>query len=538
MRQPRSIQFRLFSVFFVFFLLVIALGVFSLSPLREFNRVSTSLVEVWLPGARFLGDLNNFTSDFRAAEGRDLLSEDGARDPATKDEIAKLDRSIAQAQWRYDQLFQDIDETKLYAQFNDRWREYRAIADEVLMLSHDNRKSEATTLYLTRSQSAYDAASDALGRLTLANDANAQAAANRVAATYRQALWLIGIAIAVAGIMVVVGLLYIRRWISAPILHIASCLHDLAANRTEVDIKGAERIDEIGEMARAAVVFQRNAIELMVSQRGLAQQASMLEEKLAAEQRLTEMQRNFVSMASHEFRTPLTIIDGNARRLIKQGDRVSGPEVTQRAGRIRAAVLRVTHLMDNLLNSSRLVDERTGLYFHPSEIDLAELLEDVCRLHREIAPKSRIVVQFARRPLPIMGDAKLLHQAFGNLLANAIKYSPDGGRIEVEAGVEAEHAAVRITDHGIGIPAADVTQIFERYVRGSNVSGIVGTGIGLYLAKLVVELHGGRIGVESTEGRGSRFSVYLPVRNLQAGNRAAADQKAGFAKSSSSVEQV
>jgi two-component system, OmpR family, sensor kinase len=538
MRQPRSIQFRLFSVFFVFFLLVIALGLFSLSPLREFNRVSTSLVEVWLPGARFLGDLNNFTSDFRAAEGRDLLSEDRARDPATKDEIAKLDRSIAHAQWRYEQLFHDLDETNLYALFNERWREYRALADEVLALSHANRKSEATALYLTGSENAYDAASDALGRLTLANDANAQAAANRVAATYRRAVWLIGVAIAVAGIMVVVGLFYIRRWISAPLLHIASCLHDLAANRTEVDIKGAERVDEIGEMARAAVVFQRNAIELMVSQRGLAQQASMLEEKLAAEQRLTEMQRNFVSMASHEFRTPLTIIDGNARRLVKLGDRVSGHEVTRRAGRIRAAVLRVTHLMDNLLNSSRLVDERTGLYFHPSNIDLAGMLDDVCRLHREIAPKSRIVVRFAQRPLPIVGDAKLLHQAFGNLLANAIKYSPDGGHIEVEARIEAEHVLVRIEDHGIGIPAADVTQIFERYVRGSNVSGIVGTGIGLYLVKLVVELHGGRIGVESAEGHGSRFSVYLPTRDLQLRDTSAAASEAGPAKSSASVEQV
>ena len=118
-------------------------------------------------------------------------------------------------------------------------------------------------------------------------------------------------------------------------------------------------------MARAAVVFQRNAIELMVSQRGLAQQASMLEERLAAEQRLTEMQRNFVSMASHEFRTPLTIIDGNARRLIKSSERTPGAEIVQRAGRIRAAVLRVTHLMDNLLNTSRLVDRGAGPLFPP-----------------------------------------------------------------------------------------------------------------------------------------------------------------------------
>ncbi len=89
----------------------------------------------------------------------------------------------------------------------------------------------------------------------------------------------------------------------------------LAANDTDIDIPETERHDEIGEMAQATVVFRNNAIELMRSQRTLARQAAMLEEQLAQEQRLALLQRNFVSMASHEFRTPLTIIDGHARRL-------------------------------------------------------------------------------------------------------------------------------------------------------------------------------------------------------------------------------
>ena len=285
-------------------------------------------------------------------------------------------------------------ETALYAQFKDKWRDYRSIAGEVLALSHGGGTAEATTMYLTRSQSAYDGASDVLGQLTSRNVANAQAAANRVAATYRQALWLIGMAILVAGVMVAAGLWYISRGISTPLLHLAKCMRDLAYNKTDIDVQGTERHDEIGAMARAAVVFQRNAIELMVSQRGLAQQASMLEEKLAAEQQLTAMQRNFVSMASHEFRTPLTIIDGNARRLIKLKERMPATEVGQRAGKIRAAVLRMTHLMDNLLNSSRLIEQGAELYFHPAEIDLAGVLADVCQLHREIAAKSQIIERF------------------------------------------------------------------------------------------------------------------------------------------------
>jgi signal transduction histidine kinase len=511
MHQPRSIRFQLSSVFVLFFLLVIVLGFFSISRLSEFNKVSTSIVEVWLPSTRILGDLNNFTSDFRAAEGRDLLSSGASGIAATQDTLTQLDHSIAQAQHSYEFVDHDPAEAALYGQFNDKWRDYRRIAGEVLSLSHGGQKAEATTMYLTRSQAAYDSASDVLGQLTSRNVANAQAAANRVAATYRQALWLIGIAILIAAVMVAAGLWYISRWISTPLLHLAKCMRDLAYNKTDIDVQGTERHDEIGAMARAAVVFQRNAIELMVSQRGLAQQASMLEEKLAAEQQLTAMQRNFVSMASHEFRTPLTIIDGNARRLIKLKERMPPAEVGQRAGKIRAAVLRMTHLMDNLLNSSRLIDQGAELYFHPTEIDLTGVLADVCQLHREIAPKSQIIERFDGQPLRMTGDPKLLHQVFSNLLSNAIKYSPSGKPITIRATIEAGEAVVSIEDCGIGIPAAELDRVFARYFRGSNVSGIVGTGIGLYLVRMIVDLHRGQIAVESVEGHGARFTARLPL---------------------------
>src|SRR5262249_61969249 len=117
------------------------------------------------------------------------------------------------------------------------------------------------------------------------------------------------------------------RAISRPLLGLAGGMPRLADNHTELAIPGTQRRDEIGEMARAVVVFRNNAIELMHSQRGLAQQASMLEERLAHERHLTQLQRNFVSLASHEFRTPLTIIDGHAPRMIKTQDRLQPEEV-------------------------------------------------------------------------------------------------------------------------------------------------------------------------------------------------------------------
>jgi len=510
MRQPRSIQFHLSLVFILFFLLIFFLGMLSIARLRDFNKVSADIADLWLPNTRVLGDLNNYTSDFRAAEGNLLLSPDARESEAIEREMVDLDRIISQSQESYEHIRHGPDELTIYRLFREEWNEYRKVVNQMLELMRSGRKLDAVAMYMTTSRTAYDTASDELGRLTTQAVENARDASGRVAESYRQAIWLIGTAMAFAGVLVIGALVYISRSVSRPLLRLAGYMHRLAANDTDIEIGGTERNDEIGEMARAAVVFRNNAIELMVSQRGLAQQASMLEEKLAAERHLTQLQRNFVSMASHEFRTPLTIIDGHARRLVRLGDRVSTEETGTRAGKIRAAVLRMTHLIDNLLTSTRLLESGAGLYFHPEDIDVRELLHDVCQLHREISPASRIVEEFGSESLNMVGDPKLLSQVFDNLLSNAVKFSP-GGVARVGGSIEKGHIAIVVADTGIGIPPQDLPRLFERYYRGSNVSGIVGTGVGLNLVKMVVDLHGGDIAVDSTEGRGSRFTVRLPV---------------------------
>lgn len=516
MRQPRSIQLHLALVFLFFFLLVVALGIFSLSRLSNFNVLSADVAEVWLPNVRVLGELNNLTSDFRAIEGSSLVTADAVELGTTESEMEALDRSIAQTERSFEQIRHDTVEDRLYRQFKDRWNEYRKSVNQMLVLSRANRKDEASTIYTGASRTAYNAASDTLGQLTDRAAANAQAASDRLASAYRQAFWLVGLAIVLAGMLVVAALLHVRRSISAPLLELADKMHHLAVSDTDIEIAGTEREDEIGEMARAAVVFRNNAVELMRSQRVLAQQAAKLEEQLEREQRLTLRQRNFVSMASHEFRTPLTIIDAHAQRLIKAKEHITSVEVTERAGKIRSAVLRLTHLMDNLLNSSRLIDGEAGFQVQPVGIDLAKLVREVCQAHREMAPGSRLDERIGPEPLKIVGDPKSLFQVFSNLLSNAVKYSPDGSAIEISVAATSEQAVITVADRGIGIPANDLEHVFERYYRGSNVSGIVGTGVGLYLAKVVTELHGGSIEVQSAEGRGSRFVVRLPIRSLDA----------------------
>jgi signal transduction histidine kinase len=511
MRQPQSIRFHLTAVFLLFFLLVVVLGSFSIWRLSNFSRLSADVAEVWLPNTRALGDLNNFTSDFRAIEGSNLLSTDPTELAETERQMAELDRSIAEAERNFERIRRDVAENDLYAVFKQHWNEYRTLVNQITALSRTNRKADAQALYGGASRAAYEAASDTLGQLTDQAVANAQTASERLGVAYRQAFWLIVLGIVIAGVMVVAALVHIRRSISAPLLQLADRMRRLAANNTDIDIPETARRDEIGKMAQATVVFRNNAIELMRSQRTLARQAALLEEQLAHEQRLALAQRNFVSMASHEFRTPLTIIDGHARRLEKAREGAPAREIGERAGKIRAAVLRLTHLIENLLSSGRLIDGGAELYFEPTELDLATLLREVCQLHREMVPAAEIVENFGDAPMPIVGDGKLLFQVFSNLLANAVKYSPNGGTILVEAAVIANEAGVSVTDRGIGIPLGDLNRLFERYYRGGNVSGIVGTGVGLYLVKTAVDLHKGRIEVASEEGSGSRFVVRLPI---------------------------
>jgi two-component system OmpR family sensor kinase len=514
--RPQSIRYHLAGVFLGFFLLVCVLGSFSIWRLSNFNRLSTDVAEVWLPTTRVLGDLNNFTSDFRAIEGSNLLSTEPADIATTETDMAALDRSIAQAERGFEKIAHDPAENDLYDRFKAHWTGYRKIVNQMLVLSRGNRKAEALSIYGGTSRVAYNAASDTLGQLTDQAVASAQIASDRLAVAYRQAFWLILLAVAIAGVMVVAALFHISRSISGPLLQLADRMRRLAANETDIDVPETGRADEIGEMAQATVVFRNNAIALMESQRMLARQAAMLAEQLAQEQRLALLQRNFVSMASHEFRTPMTIIDGHARRLIKMKDSMGPAEIGERAGKVRSAVLRMTQLIDNLLNSSRLIDggvgggEGGGQYFHPAEMDMAALLQEVCQLHREMVPGAHIAERIAAAPMPMVGDPKLLFQVFSNVLSNAIKYSPDGGVIAVDAALAADEVVVAIADHGIGVPESDLDRLFERYHRGSNVSGIVGTGVGLYLVKMVVDMHGGAVAVASKEGDGARFTIRLP----------------------------
>jgi signal transduction histidine kinase len=503
-------------VFLFLFLLVIVLGLESLRSLSYVNDTSAQIRVRWLPSTRALGDLNNFTTDFPAAEAASLRADSASRRATSLQQMADLDRGIAAAQHAYRQIRHDAAEDDLYQRFEAQWSEYRSTVARGQAFAPGAMGASATRLHEQASKSAYDAASETLGMLTDRNVASARDASERSDLAYAQARSRIALTIILAGMLVAGAMVHVTRSISAPLVDLADRMHRLAASETSIEVQGTQRHDEIGEMARAVVVFRNNAIDLAQNRHALAQQAAKLQEKLAEEQRLTLLQRNFVSMASHEFRTPLAIIDGHAQRFISMRDRLTADELTQRARKVRSTVSRMTQLIDNLIGSARLIDGRIELNYHPARVDLAALVREICHLQRELTPDAEILDRMASQPLVIYGDASLLSQVFGNLLSNAVKYSPDAGAIRVTAARQDAEITVVIEDHGIGIPETEQEQIFERYYRGSNTSGIVGSGVGLYLVKTILELHKGGVALHSREGEGSRFAVRLPALAAEA----------------------
>jgi len=506
----KTLRAQLTAVIAGCLLLLGGVALLSIATLRDVNDASVSVRDHWLQSLRTLGDLNNFTSDYRAAEASLLIAASagvvGDLDAERKD----LLRQVNVAMREYEGLEHSDFELVLYARFKTQWRLYLEEAGAVAQRAADRKIAGAQDRFLGESRQVYDAASDTLGELTLRSVAAAAAASDHAARAYATAQRYMGAALALAIVAVALLMLYIHRSIARPLTTLAGTLRALAEGRTDISI-GAGWRGEIGEMAQAVAIFRNYVIELGQIQQGLRQQAVQLEERLLQEQRLTAMQRNFVSMVSHEFRTPLTIIDGHAQRFVKLRDTLQPDVIETRARKIRAAVLRMTQVMESLLTSTRLANGEEVLHFSAQRVDATRLLHEACQLQREITRGAIIVENFRQMPATIVGDLHLLQQALGNLLSNALKYSSPGSEVRVEAHGDAEHLVVKVTDRGIGISAQDLPELFQCYRRGSNVGGIVGTGIGLYLVRMVAELHHGRVEAESAPGQGATFTLTLPL---------------------------
>jgi signal transduction histidine kinase len=220
----------------------------------------------------------------------------------------------------------------------------------------------------------------------------------------------------------------------------------------------------------------------------------------------------FLSIAAHELRTPLTSLLGNAQLLQRRAVRDSTlNERNQQALRvIEQQAIRLKRLIDALLDISRIQNGQLLLSHKP--LDLEALAQRMVHEVQPILHQHTIAFAGVGASLIVEGDELRLEQVLQNIIQNAIKYSPAGGAITVCVRAKNGHAYVSISDQGIGIPPESLHQLFQRFYRAENVEArhISGMGVGLYLVKEIVHLHGGTIEVSSTEGVGSTFTIRLP----------------------------
>jgi two-component system CheB/CheR fusion protein len=243
-----------------------------------------------------------------------------------------------------------------------------------------------------------------------------------------------------------------------------------------------------------------------------------------AARRLAEQsRRELVSFVSHDLKSPLTALAlqvGLARRAVAAG--AGGEERLAHAlAQIDRQVGRMGKLLDELLDAARL-RERRPLDLAPAAMDLVALVRPLVEELQTNAPRHRVELTIEQPSLIGSWDARRLERVVQNLLSNAAKYSPAGGSVRVSLAREpgasgapgvAAWAVLRVADEGVGIPAADRSRIFDWFARGANVTGsrIEGSGIGLAAVRAIVEQHGGSVSLDSEEGRGSTFTVRLPM---------------------------
>jgi PAS domain S-box-containing protein len=253
-----------------------------------------------------------------------------------------------------------------------------------------------------------------------------------------------------------------------------------------------------------------------ITERKQAEEALKL--ALAQEKELSELKSRFVSMTSHEFRTPLAVILTTTELLSTYRDRMDEAQIDARLAKIRHQVSHMKDIMENVLQLAR--SQAGRLEFKPAQGDLWALcLEIIEEYDSQAEHRGRLVYECANAPATAVFDPRLMRQVIGNLVSNALKYSAREKPVHVCLVQNGDQMILSVRDEGIGIPHNDLKRLFEPFHRAANVGEISGTGLGLNIARQAIELHGGTIALESQLQQGTTFTVTFP-QNPPAGSNA------------------
>jgi signal transduction histidine kinase len=233
-----------------------------------------------------------------------------------------------------------------------------------------------------------------------------------------------------------------------------------------------------------------------------------LDLSLAKEKELNEMKTRFVSMASHEFRTPLTTMMSSLSLLSKYNQRNDPENHTKHIRKIEKSIVNLTDILNDFLSVSKL--EEGKVQNVPEEMDLKQFMIDICTEMQGMLSEGQTIVQNYSGDEQVFLDAKLLRNILFNLISNAIKFSPKEKEIVVDTQVNEETITIVVIDHGIGISEKDQKHLFERFFRGGNATNIQGTGLGLNIVAGYAELMDAGLSLESVENKGTTVKLVIP----------------------------
>ncbi|AII53922.1 PAS domain-containing sensor histidine kinase [Hymenobacter sp. APR13] len=273
-----------------------------------------------------------------------------------------------------------------------------------------------------------------------------------------------------------------------------------------------QRVERLNADLERKVADRTHALMTTLGQ--LEQRTRELTQALAAEQELGELKSRFVSMASHEFRTPLTTVLTSAALIEKYPGADQQDKRLRHLDRIRTSVKHLSDILEEFLSVGKIEEGRVQA--RPSRLDLPELLQEtVADVQGLLRPGQRIVPELLGTE-PAWLDTSLLRKILVNLLSNALKYAAENTTVQVRAACQAGRLTLVVQDEGVGISEEDQQHLFERFFRARNVTNIPGTGLGLYIVGKYLELMGGTIALHSQLGVGTTVTISIPYENHSA----------------------
>jgi two-component system, sensor histidine kinase and response regulator len=246
-----------------------------------------------------------------------------------------------------------------------------------------------------------------------------------------------------------------------------------------------------------------------VLERKRGDEARYWQEALEQERAQRLLKTKLVAMFSHDFRNPLTLVMSSNSLLRDYSDRLDEERRLMHFNRVESAVRQLLHMLDDMMFVAQM--ETGNLDFQPEQLEIGALLGTIVEDFQGMHNETHQVVYECHFHEAAMADRRLLRQITGNLISNAIKYSPHGSEVRVVVEQHGDTCVLTVRDQGIGIPEADQARLFDAFQRASNVGNVKGTGLGLAIVKQAVDLHQGSLEIDSKVGAGTTMIVRLPL---------------------------